>query len=154
LLKHPIPKKHFGAKQLNFQFEKLMVTRRLFSFACLAALCLSGCGGGGSSMAGTEHDKLMGEAMDLSLKMLTEVEQGKNYKVVDQEYAAQVAALDAKIAKLPPLKVDQTNELLHRIHGSKEREIEKKQSAIALKGGLPKLPDYMMYDVDSIQPSK
>ena len=105
-------------------------------------------------MAGTEHDKLMGEAMDLSLKILSEAQGGKDYKELDKKYAEQVATMNARIAKLPPLKVDQTNELLHRIHGPKEREIEKLQSEIALKGGLPKLPDYWMYDVDSIMPSK
>lgn len=142
-----------------------MITRTLYVFTCSLAIFLAGCGGGDgkrtpsgnssdSSMAGTEHDKLMAQAMDLSLKMLEEVEKGKDFKEVDKEYADQVAAMDAKIAKLPKLTVDQTNELLHRIHGDKEREIERKQSAIALKGGLPKLPDYMMYDVDAIKPGK
>lgn len=149
-----------------------MFTRTLHIFVFSLAFFMAGCGGGDkgtsgdkgksggnssgstSSMKGTEHDKLMGEAMDLALKMLNEVQMGKDYKEVDKEYAPQVAAIDAKIAKLPKLTVDQTNELLHRIHGAKESEIEKKQSEIALKGGLPKMPDYMMYDVDAIKPSK
>ena len=151
-----------------------MTNRTLHVFAFSVALLLSGCSGGGdkgatggnnnsnsnsssgsnnsgSSMAGTEHDKLLGEAMNLSLKMLEEVEKGKDFKEVDKEYAAQVAEMNAKLAKLPKLTVDQTNELLHRIHGAKEQAIEKKQSEIALKGGLPKLPDYFIYDVDAIK---
>jgi hypothetical protein len=140
-----------------------MAFHALMSMALSALLVFTGCSGGnkggdgnssGSSMAGSEHDKVMGEAMDLSLLILGEVEKGKDFKAVDKEYAEQVAAMDARIAKLPKLKVDQTNELLHRIHGAKEREIEKKQSEIALKGGLPKLPDYFMYDVDAIKPGK
>lgn len=108
------------------------------------SLLTLGCGGSGGASSG-EHDKLMTEALDLSIKILNEVQGGKeDVPTVNSAYEKQIAELDARIAKLPQLTDEETIKRMHAL-GSKYREIDEKTSAIALKGPLPKLPNYTLY---------
>ena len=117
----------------------------IFRLLCIFLFTLTlqtlGCGSPASS---AEHDKLMNEALDLSIKILNEVQGGKDVPAVNSAYEKQIAVLDARIAKLPKLTDEETIKRMHT-QGGKHRDIDEKISAIALKGPLPKLPNYTLY---------
>lgn len=89
------------------------------------------------------------EACDLALKILADRESGKSVDEVNQKYAAQVADIDGRIAKLPKLSDEQDIKLL-QANASKLREVQTKFSSLAEKGTLHetgkllKLPNYAL----------
>lgn len=112
-------------------------------------LLCSGCGGS-SGAPGGEHDKVMGEAIELSMKIFKEQEKGKDVATINREYEKQIADIDARIEKLPPLTSDQSL-ALRTSYGSRFRTIDEKMSAAALKGPIPKLPNYLLIKEEDIE---
>lgn len=132
-----------------------MIMHRFFAILIFALTTqVLGCGGAGGTAGGTsggQHSKLMIEASDLALKILAERESGKSVDEVNQQFAQQIADIDAQIAKLPKLTDEQDIELM-QANASKLREVETKFSALAEKGTLHetgkllKLPNYALGD--------